>query len=185
MLRKGITSQKGYSLIELLLAIALVVIALPTIASLFSAAFTEEAYNASRVKALYLAHQIMNEISSKRFEEDSSNLGNKVEPGELSLSNPYSRLLFDDIDDYDVFSDRWGALSPPRDIEGKVIEDFSDFSLMVDVYNVDNVEVGPEYRKDYQEKPEGSTDFKLVKVTVGWDNNAHQVTLYRIFSRAH
>ncbi|MBI4404988.1 MAG: prepilin-type N-terminal cleavage/methylation domain-containing protein [Deltaproteobacteria bacterium] len=163
-------STRGFNIIELLLAIALIAIALPSIGHILSVAYTQESDNIMATKALGLAQALMDEISKRHFASDGPELSG------------YDRRNFDDIADYNYFTSDWGPLSPPRDESGNALTDFSDFSQMVNVFNVSNVTSGPTGRANYDSQPAGTTDFRLVKVTISWNTGNRSVDLYKVFA---
>ncbi len=184
--KKFLTQRKGFNLIEVLLALTIFGIAVPSIGALFSFAYKEESDNTRRTQALFLAESLMSEISQRRFRESAVAPGNGPDAGEISGSD---RRNFDDIDDYSIFSKdssysvQWGALSPPQDESGTALTDFSMFKQYVEVSNVSSPSAGPTARTDYNSQTEGTTDFKMVKITISWDNGLRKVNLFKVFAR--
>jgi prepilin-type N-terminal cleavage/methylation domain-containing protein len=178
-------AKTAFTLIEVILALAIFAIAIPTIGQLFAIAVREEADSSNRTQAAFLARALMDEISTRRFwESEGAELG-AVDAGE---ENGFDRRNFDDIDDYKIFQ-TWQAQSPPRDEAGNALNDYARFSQIADVYNVKNPIVDPNGgnhpsgRDDYNVEIDGSTGFKLVKVQISWDSARHSVILYKVFAQ--
>lgn len=189
---------KGYSLIEIMLAITILAIAIPAVGYVFSLAFREESDTSLESQAVFLANSLLNEISERRFKESAASPGNGPDNGEIS---GVDRRNFDDIDDYaafqkdSIYQTAWGRLSPPLDESGTAMNSFSKFSQYAEVINVAPPTSGPTARNNFDAKNEGSTDFKLVTVEISWDptikigiawdwsSARRKVTLYKIFAR--
>lgn len=178
-------NNKGLNLIEVMLAIVIFATAIPSIGYVFGTAFKQELENSEHTQAVMLAESLLNEISTRAFYESAASPGNCVDAGE---ENGMDRRSFDDIDDYAIFSkdcgasSRWGLLSPPRDEAGNTLTDYARFSQSVEVYNIKAPTDGPTARLDYDAEPEGTTDFKMVLVTISWNNGKNNVKLYKVFA---
>ena len=176
-------SEWGFNFIEIILALVLFSISIPAIVQIFSVAFKQEAGSTMQSQALFLAHSLMEEISTKRFQESGAFPGNALEAGE---GTGYDRRNYDDVDDYAVFEDsdpKWNPLSPPKDESGLNLNAYSGFQQEVTVTNVSNPTSGPTARADYVAQTAGTTNFKLVKVKISWDVGNQSVSLYKIFGK--
>ena len=171
-------SKKGMSLIEMISAMAVAAIALPALAYLFNIAFLSSSENIKKTQAYFLANGLMNVISERRFKESAVKAGNGPDSGEVSQ---YDRRLFNDIDDYHQFKLVWGELSPPRDESGNAMNNFSEFTQYVEVNNVAAPSLGFGNRS-FASVLAGSTDFKLVMVTIKSSKSKESVSIYKIFA---
>lgn len=184
-LRHIVGGKRGLTLIETLLALAIFGIAIPTIGYVFGTSFQQESENAMRMQALFLAQGLMQEISQKKMRQDPSHPENCATADVLS---GYDRSLFATVEDYGIFftdcagTTAWGELKPPRDETGNSLTDFSKFSQMVTVVNIDPPGIGPNARADYTAKTDGTTDFKLVTVKISWNSGGSKVELHKIFA---
>lgn len=172
-------SPSGWSFVEVILVMALVGIAIPPTLYLFGISLKEDSHTGNRLQALGLANSLMAEISQRRFQESALAPGNGIDATEES---GFDRRAFDDIDDYQIFQASWGALSPPRDESGNALVNYSAFSQTVSVTNVDPVTAGPTARANTDAAAEGTTDFKLVTVTITWDQGQRTLSLHKIFA---
>jgi len=176
----------GFTLIEVMLTLTLFAIGIPVAAYLFSVAFKEEQGTSLHTQAAFLAAELMDEISQRRFRESTLLPGNSPDAGELSALD---RRNFNDIDDYSIFSEdipgqnAWGALTPPRDEAGNSLSNYSKFSQWVQIQNILPPTSGPTVRASYSIQTEGTTDFKLVTVKISWDSGKRDVTLYKVFAK--
>lgn len=171
-------NRSGFNLIELIAAMGVLAISIPAIVSLFAVAFGQEAHTANHTRALFLARSLMSEIAQRRFREDAGAPGNGADSGEVTT---FDRRAFDDIDDYAQFQ-IWGPLKPPRDESGNALATFSDLTQNVEVTNIAAPLPGPAPRINYTAVPAGTTDFKLVKVSISWDQGKRHVDLHRIIA---
>lgn len=127
--------QLGYSLIELVITITLTSIVMVIFFTVFSQNQKNSATPVMQVKAAQLAQAYMEEISLKRFDENSPS-GNNLRCGETSAPacsvalgpESESRNQFDDIDDYNGLSD-----FPPVDALNNVRAGFDNFGVTVNV----------------------------------------------------
>lgn len=96
-----------------------------------------------------LAEDLMLEIRSKNYADPET-------PANFGPEESLPRRNFDDVDDYDGFSN-----SPPQTIEGVILTNYNDFIVMATVENVNpgdlNTETPP---------ADGSTPFKRITVVV-------------------
>lgn len=178
---RGLRSEAGFSLFEVAVALAVLAIALPALTYAFAVGLTLDNDTSKRFQAYYLADAMINEISQRRFYQDSSHKGNGPESGEVT-SGSYSRLKFNDVDDYNQFKLSWGKVSPPKNEDGTDMTNLSEFSQYVEVVNIPAPGVST-FARTLTPQSDGSTDFKAVTVTIGWQNNQKSVQVIKVFAR--
>lgn len=173
---KRIINHRGVTLIETTITIAFLGITIVPLTMMYNTNYLAGDDASHILIGTNLAQDLMEEIRGKNFEETSGSFGN--ESGEVS---GYNRTAFDDVDDYDIYT-TWGAQSPPRDIDGSQLTDFSGFSRKVTVINIKDVStVIP--RTDFSAQGDGTTDFKLISVTVTWDKGNQSTALKYIAAK--
>lgn len=171
-------NRSGFNLIEIVLALVLFAVAVPAVGHLFAVAYQQEAENTNQGQAIFLATALMDEISERRYRESSASATNCVDAGEIS---GFDRTGFDDVDDYAIFesacgaTNAWNALNPPRDEAGNSLADYSKFSQNVSIYNVSPPSMDP--------VAAASTDFKMVTVTISWNNAKSSIQIHKLFAR--
>jgi len=108
--------DKGFTLMESLLAVVILALAVGAITMPFTAGARNEQVDARRTVAVGLAQEMMEEILAKNFEDDLPEFARNPgpDPGETD------RSLFDNIDDYDGYEEQPGAIA---DAQGQVIDD--------------------------------------------------------------
>lgn len=152
-------NRKGFTLIEIVLAIFIIGVALVTLLSMFSLGLKGDVFAREMTVASTLSQELMEEIKSRAFEEpdDTPVFGpetagaTQIEP---TVATAIDRTLYDDVDDYDDWS-----RNPPEDMAGNPLTDFSLYTRSVEVKNVAN--------QDYtSEQGDGTTDSKKVTVTI-------------------
>jgi prepilin-type N-terminal cleavage/methylation domain-containing protein len=170
--------RAGFALIELIGALAILAIGLPAIAYTFAVSLKTDSTSNSGLQAHFLANALINEISQRRFRESAAAPASGPEAGEVS---GYDRRLFDDISDYNIFQTNWGALSPPRDETGAELANFANFTQYVDVINI-NPPGAAAANRSFASVSDGSTDFKLVTVTITWEQGRKSVRQSKVFA---
>lgn len=152
--------QTGATLVEIIIAVALIGIALVPLTMSYSFTASHSADAMIEVRVVELGQAFMEEILSKRFDENSA-LGGAppcsavttacaaigADPGE-------SRTTFDDVDDYDGLDEM-----PPRDSLGAVRPGYEGFRVEVAVAYASASEV-TNYGLD------ATTDLKRILVRV-------------------
>jgi len=117
--------RKSFTLVEIIAVIVILSLAIPTLLMMFTQANLNSITTESVSKASYYAEALMEEIRSKRFDEnDNSPWSNSLGPdgGEVSRSD------YDDVDDYNGLSDH-GA----HDQNGHLIAGLTSYSIDVSV----------------------------------------------------
>ena len=123
----------GATLVELVLTIVIMSIALTSLAMTVSFSASHSADSMIQVKVVELGQAYLEEILSKRFDENSP-VGGIPEcyPGGavcgLIGTDSEVRAEYDDVDDYHGLDE-----SPPRDSLGNVRNDYVGYRVQVDV----------------------------------------------------
>jgi prepilin-type N-terminal cleavage/methylation domain-containing protein len=144
--------EKGFTLIEVVLAVFIIGVALVTLLSMLSMGLKGDVLAREVTVAGGLAREMMEEIKSKTFEEGIGSFGR--ESGE----DTGDRTNYDDVDDYDDWS------SPPEDAGGVALSAYSDLTRSVVVRNVAD--------DDYSSgQSGGSTGSKEITVTISKGGN--------------
>lgn len=117
--------QRGFTLIELIIGIIVLTISLSIVSTLIAPAEEKSADNVLQIKASELAQSLMNDISSRAFDDNSDMSGGSVRCGEPNIAtNPCTVILgpetgendrnsFDDVDDFNGFSDKVNSTNDP------------------------------------------------------------------------
>lgn len=111
-------SQKGVTLFELVLAIAIVSVALVAVVGTFTTTVKASADPMVRQQAQLVAQAYLEEILVKRFYDLDTNT--------VCPANEGSRSAFDNVCDYDGLSD-----TPPKNQLGTAITELSDYTASV------------------------------------------------------
>ncbi len=170
-------TQSGFMLIETVASVLVLAVGLPSIAYLFATGLTVDSDVNRSSTAYFLGNSLMNEISARRYWQSSAAPGNTPFPANI---NGYDRNGFASISDYNIYTTTWGKLTPPRDENGNVLNSYSIYSQHVSVVNI----AGPGSNgqsRSLAAAPDGSTDFKLVTVTISW--NRGTFVLQKVFAR--
>lgn len=148
---------RGVTLVEMVVAIAILAIALTTVTQIVSQATVQGAYTYDETKAIELAESLAGEIRSKRYDENSpvsgvppcdgvsggsacttsASLG--LEAGETA--SPYTRVNFDDVDDYDGVDEGSGSATGHDllDVAGNQRTGYQNFRVQIAVSYSGNV----------------------------------------------
>jgi type II secretory pathway pseudopilin PulG len=120
-------AARGFSLVEAVVATALVAIMLSVAMTLVGASAISRGTSADRARAMALAEDLMSEILGRPY-VDSEPTGNDsflgIETGEATAI----RLGFDDVDDYDGWSSQ-----PPQKRDGTLLADLVGWERSVAV----------------------------------------------------
>ena len=169
-----VCTPRGFTLVEVMIALAIFAMAASTIASIFGTSIRQDSFVSRETQALNLSSLLMSEISQRRFRESVAAPGNGPSPLE---SASFDRRNFDDIGDYAIFRLTWGTLSPPRNEAGGELTNYASFGQYADVYNIS---VSADGTVDSTPQADGTTDFKLITVSTSWGNGKNSVSLYKI-----
>lgn len=139
----------GFTLVELIIGITLVGVALITLVSFVSPLNRQGVDPLWQVRATTLAQSLLNEISSKAFDENSitangraacNNIVSCTRADSLGIDSLESRRNFDDIDDFNnlVLSGADIINSPELTLSQDVVDLFLGFRAQVTVFYDDN-----------------------------------------------
>ena len=170
--------MQGVTLVECVVVIVILAIALTTVTQMLSQNTISGAYTYDETKAVELAESMIGEIRSKRFDESSpvggvppcdgvsgasactisANLG--PEAGETS--SPYTRVNFDDVDDYDGVDEGSGSATGHDllDVAGNQRSGYQNF----------RVQIAVSYSGNVAPRSAELTDSKKVQLTVTQPN---------------
>lgn len=126
--------KKGFTLIETVMVIVLLGIIMPGIIFYFTQGVKDSATPQRRTTAIFLAESLMEEIKSRRWDENAS-INSTCSNATLPLATEEAtRNLYDDIDDFNSVS----GVTPPRDSQGAALvgAEYQGFSQTVTVYYV-------------------------------------------------
>ncbi len=157
--------QKGFTLFEIIMTILVGSIIIPPIILMILTALKSPAVMSNAIKGNSLGSDLMEEILSKKWDENSTGSGpindsSKTPPDELGPESGETRPDFDDVDDYNNYTE-----SPPKDRNGNVLSDFSSYTRSVEVYYVAGSETN-----DYETKISDVSNFKKIVITVKGPN---------------
>jgi MSHA pilin protein MshD len=168
----------GVTLIEMVVVIAILAVGLTAVTQMLSRYTLSGSYTYDETKAIELAESLAGEIRSKRFDESSpvggvppcdgvsgasactisANLG--PEAGETS--SPYTRVNFDDVDDYDGVDEGSGSATGHSllDVAGNQRTGYQNF----------RVQIAVSYSGSVAPRSGALTDSKKVQLTVTQPN---------------
>ncbi len=102
-------AQTAFTLIESLLAAAILAMSITAVTLPFASAAQNEQINARKTVATSFAQELMEEILTRSFEDPEPSSARNPGPE----SDEYSRSDFDNIDDYDGYTDKPVETSVP------------------------------------------------------------------------
>jgi MSHA pilin protein MshD len=171
--------QRGVTLVELIVTIVILSIALVGLSFAISLGIGQSANTLFELRAVALGQAYLDEILSKKFDEDSRNSGIPpcVDPAlsGRACSNPLiteegSRTNYDDVDDYDGLDEGLNGTGPLRDAQGNLRSGYDNFRVQVSVrriaVGVGQEEEFPTVNPVTNPKPDDAYDAKLIVVTV-------------------
>lgn len=169
--------QSGITLIELVMTIVILAIALVGVTAAISNGIGQSANTLLELKAVALGQAYLDEITGKRFDENSDNTGippcratGDICTAEASFgpdggAEPGNRDRFDDVDDYHGLDEGDGQANPLQDAEGNPRTGYDNFRVQVNVRYI-NVGAGEEEDILILNSTENEFDAKLITVTV-------------------
>ena len=92
--------RRGFTLMEALLASAILLIGILSVTVPFASAARNERADSQQTLAVGLAHEMMEEVLGKRFYDSEPNARTGPEPGETRFTTPQ----FDNVNDYQGYS---------------------------------------------------------------------------------
>ena len=162
--------QRGFTLFEIIMTMLVGAIIIPPIILIIVTALKAPTVMSGTIKGNSLASDLMEEILSKSWDEQSTNVsplpdGSKTPPLDLGPEAGETRATFDDVDDYNGYSE-----SPPADHQGQIITGFSGFTRSVQVFYVQGG-----VSEDYDSELGTVSHFKKIIITVENENSKNQV----------
>jgi len=148
-------SRSGFSLVEVVIAIAIIGVMLVGALSAVSASRASQFQTGRLRKAHLLAQAMMAEIVQQDYEEAGGGVFGP-EPGEASGT----RVNFDDVDDYAGWSE-----SPPSEKGGAAMTEFATYRRRVTI----------EYLNPMNLQIPSATDFGIKRITVSVDVNDNEM----------
>ena len=172
---RGSRNPGGFTLIEILLSLAILVLAVPILASVFPWGMRQPAEARERSQAVFLAQELMEEVCTRKWDENALPTGKKNSPSTLGRDGGEvedDRSTFDDIDDFDGFDE-----DPMHDAVGTTLDAFPGFWSEVQVNYVGSDKAALDL--DTFLGSGAGTDFKRIDVTVGWSDGEVTLTTVR------
>ncbi len=130
--------QSGFTLVELIVFIIVVSLAVTGVVLVINRTVTQAPEALVRTRALEIAQAYLDEIATKRYDENTGQGGvprcDSTDPGARPCSNVLgpeageTRAVFDDTDDYHGLDD-----SPPRDASGNPFPGYAGYRVQVSV----------------------------------------------------
>lgn len=172
--------QRGVTLIELVAVIAIMSVSLVGVTAAISGAVSRSADVMTETRAVALAQAYLDEILSRRFDENSAPRG--IPPCRTSCTDEEglawgpddseSRAGFDDVDDFHGLVEGFGEDDPLRDAEGVERSGYDEFRIQVSVRYL-RLQVGEteEGLGAASEDLSDDKDAKLITVTVSHVDN--------------
>jgi len=134
----GLKKMKGFSLVEIVITIVIVSIIVSGMAAMFAQNIGNSHRPYLRQRALAVANAFMEEISRKRWDENSPIGGGCVNTGVVCPAGPapagmgteeVARANYDDVDDYAAINNQ----TPPQDSVGVAMPGYTGFSVDVTI----------------------------------------------------
>lgn len=162
-------NKKGFTLIELVIIIVIVALAIPPLIKMVSEGTQKSGDSELVSTAAILAQDLMEEIKSKRWDENSPLAGGTI--ADASKTYPLGaeealRTGYDDVDDYDGLSN-----NPPRDAQNNQINDYTGFTRSVDVIYVAETNLDTE-NPGVLPNPPVESNYKRIAITVAWSTGS-------------
>lgn len=161
--------QRGLTIVEMVVAIVVLAISLVGITQMISGGITRTSDTLIETRAVALAQSYLDEILSRRFDQNSNPRGippcrpsldplteEDIPPGEIcthpdefgpeasELACAIPRICFNDVDDYHGLDEGLGQDGPLLDAEGQERVDYENFRVRVNVRYLLPCDDGPE-----------------------------------------
>lgn len=177
--------QKGLTLIELIVTIVILAIALTGISVMMNNGFNRSADALLQFRSVSLAQAYLDEILSKRFDENSRNSGippcrgstgplgrrcsqeaGTPQPEIFGPDGGETRATYDDVDDYHNLNEGFGTGNDLEDAQGIQRTGYDNFTVDITVRYI-NVGVGEEEASfNVNNELDDQFDAKLISITV-------------------
>ena len=141
---------RGLSLIEVLMAVAVLGIAMPPVVSLYREVAEQSVDDTQQGVAVAVAEALLEEITSKTFRDPETKKSFGPEED--------SRADYDDVDDYDGLLE-----SPSQLMDGTSPALYTSLTTIVEVHHVTSADPDP-----VTPEPDGSTKLLRIRVSVSW-----------------
>ncbi len=172
-----IRKSSGLSLIEMVITISILALALAGITVMTQGGLSRSADTLLEVRGVALAQAYLDEILSKRFDEQSA--PNGIPPCRLTMpaSRPCTaevsfgadgetRATYDDVDDYHGLAEGDGEANPLRNAQGLTRTGYENFRVAVTVRYINLGGGGEEENLPLASELNDEFDAKLVTVAV-------------------
>ncbi|WP_273204144.1 type IV pilus modification PilV family protein [Marinobacter subterrani] len=121
--------QSGATLVELVITIVIISVAIAGVVGAFALITGRSADPLNQTRAVALAQIYMDEILSRRYDEDTPVGGSPREPGCTINTEEANRADYDDVDDYNAINN-----AVPANAEGTALgADYGNFRVSVTV----------------------------------------------------
>jgi MSHA pilin protein MshD len=141
--------QRGVTLIDLIITIIIVAIALPPMVGIFITSTRNSTFGVSMARANHLASNLLEEIRSKRWDENTG-----AASATLGSESGETRATYDDVDDFHGLNE-----SPPKDSQGMTMSGSTGFRQQVSVCYVAGSDLNTCLGS-------GTSNYKQIAVTV-------------------
>lgn len=181
--------HRGITLIEMVLTILILAIALVAITSMLSSGVGRSSDTTLEIRSAALAQSYLDEILSKRFDENSHPRGippcrsNCTDSGDFGPdSGEDDRADYDDVDDYHGLDEGQDPLNPLQDSTGAEREGYENFRVRVSVRYMDIAVSGTEENLavDLNDLDENE-DAKVITVRVNYLNSGTEGIAYSAY----
>ncbi len=164
-----IKNSKGFTLVEILISVVILAMVIVPFIGVFTSGIKAGGAAQKIVIGNNLAQDLMEEILSRQFDEDPSDL---TPPDQLGpeLNEDRTNMSpndFDDVDDYNGYVD-----APPEEVDGTVMNEYDEYSRSVTVEYVTE--------DDFNIVATETTPFKRITVIVTWEAGQQNVTLMTV-----
>lgn len=132
--------QCGVTLIEMVVTIVIMAIALFGVTTAISLAISRSSDVLLEARAMALAQSYLDEITAKRFDENSAPRGIPPCRSNCTIAGSFgpdggetARQDYDDVDDYDGLIEGFDQITPLQDVEGNDRTGYEGFWVDIDV----------------------------------------------------
>lgn len=179
-------SQSGLTLVEMIVTIVVLAIAIVSISQMLQSGIGRSSDVLIQLRTVSLAQAYLDEILSKRFDENSRNRGippcrgstgplNRrcsketgafpPQPELFGEDGSETRATYDDVDDYHLLNEGFGTGNDLEDAEGNPRLGYENYTVNVNVRYI-NVGGGEEGSFNVNNELDDEFDAKLITVTI-------------------